>query len=66
MSEVVCNCGKKFQIEESGKGYEEFRQHLREEDRQITASQWMEAADRIEKTKETAKSKERATGAKDR
>lgn len=62
MSVVECPCGKKWEVWKSGKGYEEFRQHLREEAKLLTGEQWVEAANRIEKSRERKKT-ESANGA---
>jgi len=59
MSEVTCGCGKKFEIHPSGEGYEEFRNHLRMEARQLSGGQWVEAQHRIKEAEEKKKGEEK-------
>jgi hypothetical protein len=67
MTQVECPCGKMWEIDKAtGKGYEEFRQHLREEDRLLTPEQWTEAAHRIEKAREKGPKFDNAAGVKGR
>lgn len=58
MALVECPCGQKFEVWKSGKGYEEFRQHMRLESQLLTGAQWLAAADRISKSKDRARSAE--------
>lgn len=51
MATVECGCGKKFEVEQDGRGCEEIRQHWREEQKLITGGQWIAAADWIERSK---------------
>jgi hypothetical protein len=52
VSAVECPCGMKFQISQSGIGYEEFHQHMMEEQK---SAQWGEVYDRIKVSASTVR-----------